>query len=87
MPDGRRVDTGGSVLDEELVRMGVSMPSVRWPHHPAPECDCPTCVSAVPWPAARPSAQELTRPIVGVENRTGQEVFEIMADRIRMALA
>ena len=29
---------------------------------------------------------ELTRPIVGIENRTAQEVFDIMADRIRHAL-
>lgn len=27
----------------------------------------------------------LTRPIVGIENRTAQEVFDIMADRIRLA--
>lgn len=26
---------------------------------------------------------ELTRPIIGIENRTAQEVFDIMADRIR----
>ncbi len=26
---------------------------------------------------------ELTRPIVGIENRTAQEVFDIMAARIR----
>lgn len=26
---------------------------------------------------------ELTRPIIGIENRTGQEVFDIMADRFR----
>lgn len=28
---------------------------------------------------------ELTRPIVGIENRTPQEVFDIMADRIRLS--
>jgi len=26
---------------------------------------------------------EVTRPIIGIENRTGQEVFDIMADRFR----
>lgn len=30
---------------------------------------------------------ELTRPIIGIENRTAQEVFDIMADRIRAAKA
>ena len=29
---------------------------------------------------------ELTRPIIGIENRTAQEVFDIMCDRIRSAL-
>lgn len=29
---------------------------------------------------------ELTRPIIGIENRTAQEVFDIMADRIRSCL-
>lgn len=28
---------------------------------------------------------ELTRPIVGIENRTAQEVFDIMCDRIRLS--
>lgn len=28
---------------------------------------------------------DLTRPIVGIENRTAQEVFDIMCDRIRLA--
>lgn len=28
---------------------------------------------------------ELTRPIIGIENRTAQEVFDIMSDRIRHA--
>lgn len=28
---------------------------------------------------------ELTRPIIGIENRTAQEAFDIMADRIRSA--
>ena len=27
----------------------------------------------------------LTRPIVGIENRTAQEVFDIMCDRFRLA--
>lgn len=27
----------------------------------------------------------LTRPIVGIENRTAQEVFDIMCDRVRAA--
>lgn len=31
--------------------------------------------------------ERLTRPIVGLENRTPQEVFDIMADRIRYALS
>ena len=29
----------------------------------------------------------LTRPIIGIENRTAQEAFDIMCDRIRSALA
>jgi hypothetical protein len=29
----------------------------------------------------------LTRPIIAIENRTAQEVFDIMADRIRSALS
>jgi len=33
-----------------------------------------------------PSMVGLTRPIVGIENRTAQEVFDIMSDRIRLAL-
>lgn len=28
-------------------------------------------------------ANDLTRPIVGIENRTAQEVFDIMVDRFR----
>ena len=28
-----------------------------------------------------------TRPIIGIENRTAQEVFDIMCDRLRSALA
>ena len=31
--------------------------------------------------------RDLTRPIIGIENRTAQEAFDIMADRIRAALA
>ena len=31
--------------------------------------------------------ERLTRPIVGIEHRTAQEVFDIMADRIRIALS
>lgn len=27
--------------------------------------------------------ERLTRPIIGIENRTAQEAFDIMADRIR----
>lgn len=30
---------------------------------------------------------ELTRPIVGIENRTAQEVFDIMCDRFKIALS
>lgn len=30
---------------------------------------------------------ELMRPIVGIENRTAQEVFDIMCDRFRSALS
>jgi hypothetical protein len=33
-------------------------------------------------PNVRP---ELTRPIIGIENRTAQEVFDMMCDRIRYA--
>lgn len=29
---------------------------------------------------------ELTRPIIGIENRTAQEVFDMMCDRIRYAI-
>lgn len=29
---------------------------------------------------------DLTRPIIGIQNRTAQETFDIMADRIRAAL-
>ncbi|PDT86529.1 hypothetical protein [Sinorhizobium sp. BJ1] len=29
---------------------------------------------------------ELTRPIIGIQNRTAQEVFDIMSDRIRSCL-
>ncbi len=32
------------------------------------------------------NAERLTRPIIGIENRTPLEVFDIMADRIRSAL-
>ncbi|MGM4909158.1 hypothetical protein [Rhizobium sp. 768_B6_N1_8] len=31
------------------------------------------------------NAEALTRPIIGIENRTAQEVFAIMCDRIRLA--
>ena len=30
---------------------------------------------------------DATRPIIGIENRTAQEVFDIMRDRLRTALA
>lgn len=30
---------------------------------------------------------EMTRPIVGIENRTAQEVFDIMCDRFKIALS
>ena len=30
-------------------------------------------------------AADLTRPIIGIENRTAQEVFDIMCDRIKLA--
>lgn len=36
-------------------------------------------------PKAAIKAADLTRPIIDIENRTAQEVFEIMCDRIRMA--
>lgn len=32
-------------------------------------------------------AADLTRPIIGIENRTAQEVFDIMCDRIKLAPA
>lgn len=38
-------------------------------------------------PPVDDSPDRLTRPIVGIKNRTAQEVFDIMADRIRRALA
>lgn len=31
--------------------------------------------------------EELTRPIIGIENRTAKEVFDIMCDRFTAALA
>lgn len=31
--------------------------------------------------------ERLTRPIIAIEHRTGQEAFDIMADRIRTALS
>ena len=34
---------------------------------------------------AAPMREDVTRPIVGIENRTAQEVFDIMADRFRLA--
>jgi hypothetical protein len=30
-------------------------------------------------------SEDITRPIIGIENRTAQEVFDIMCDRIRLA--
>jgi hypothetical protein len=33
--------------------------------------------------AVREAAEGLTRPIIGIENRTAQEAFDIMADRFR----
>lgn len=33
----------------------------------------------------KPVADSLTRPIIGIENRTAQEVFDIMCDRLRLA--
>lgn len=36
--------------------------------------------------SAREGLSDLTRPIIGIENRTAQEAFDIMADRIRSAL-
>lgn len=33
------------------------------------------------------TSAELTRPIIGIENRTPQEVFDIMCDRVRHSLA
>lgn len=33
------------------------------------------------------TVDDLTRPIIGIENRTAQEAFDIMADRIRSRLA
>jgi hypothetical protein len=43
----------------------------------------------VPDPTATAKAaqmrEDVTRPIVGIENRTAQEVFDIMADRFRLA--
>ncbi|QIG68679.1 hypothetical protein EVB67_029 [Rhizobium phage RHph_TM3_3_14B] len=35
----------------------------------------------------RVDIERLTRPIIGIENRTGLEAFDIMTDRIRSALA
>lgn len=32
-----------------------------------------------------PSRPDATRPIIGIENRTAQEVFDMMCDRIRYA--
>lgn len=37
-------------------------------------------------PKPDPAIAELVRPIIGIENRTAQEVFDIMADRFRHAL-
>lgn len=42
-------------------------------------------LSGSPRPA--PAPNKLTRPIIGIENRTAQEVFDIMSDRICTALA
>ncbi|WP_421580871.1 hypothetical protein [Shinella sp. M31] len=33
------------------------------------------------------NVEDLTRPIIGIKNRTAHEVFDIMADRIRLALS
>lgn len=33
------------------------------------------------------TSAELTRPIIGIENRTPQEVFDIMCNRVRHSLA
>lgn len=33
------------------------------------------------------TVEDLTRPIIGIENRTAREAFDIMADRIRTRLA
>ena len=37
--------------------------------------------------AARERLADATRPIIGLENRTPQEVFDIMSDRIRFVVA
>lgn len=36
-------------------------------------------------PTTSAPVEDLTRPIIGIENRTAQEVFDIMSDRIRGA--
>ena len=43
-------------------------------------------IASLPTPAHDEAMVErLTRPIIGIENRTAQEAFDIMADRIRSA--
>lgn len=54
------------------------------------DCDYPVrWYRMVATPSAETQGSErdrLTRPIIGIENRTPQEVFDIMSDRIRLAL-
>lgn len=39
------------------------------------------------WNTREASGGEVERPIIGIENRTAQEVFDIMCDRFRIALS
>lgn len=71
----------------------------HWPDEPTPR-DTSDCGAYRAMLAAAPALKDdpgngdgeaewltrLTRPIIGIENRTPLEVFDIMADRIRAAL-
>ena len=50
------------------------------------DCMYTPCRASVPMTNDQSkSVADLTRPIIGIENRTAQEVFDIMADRIRLS--
>lgn len=77
------------IRDEAFIvqEMGYGFALIRAMTEPRPVIGIRYPLNAPPARSYADGVEDLTRPIIGIERRTAPEVFDIMADRIRRALA